>query len=294
LAPGHRYRVAVATVFGTVESWNTNREFAVQLHAPTITSPAVNATIPLQLLTIRWNAIAGIFRYRISVRNLTTDRLIVDGNHTNTNSFNVQANQLVAGNRYRVAVAAISGPVTGPWGQREFPVYSIDNGRLRLPGVTFQTQSLGSGLASSRTLASVDRITVHHTASTIQNPTIADVNNWWPSYWTRAGYHFIIRGDGSIWQLVPIHTHSNGSSNPRNYSPAPNARSIHVAFVGNFRAPSLPTQAARNSFGLLCRTLLRSNQLPNINNTTSHIVGHRTWMATECPGIPRETYLSWV
>ncbi|MCL2610338.1 MAG: LysM peptidoglycan-binding domain-containing protein [Defluviitaleaceae bacterium] len=171
---------------------------------------------------------------------------------------------------------------------------TITNGRLVHANVIQQTTSRGHNLPSSRALANINRITVHHTVSgntnAGQNPTIATVNNWWDrsngDIWDRAGYHFLIRGDGSIWQLVPVHAPSWGAG------PTGNPPSIHVAFAGTFTSTVLPTQAARNSFGLLCSLLLGSAQLPNLNNNT-HIIGHRVWGGTECPGFTQAQYRSW-
>ncbi|MCL2215960.1 MAG: peptidoglycan recognition protein family protein [Defluviitaleaceae bacterium] len=177
----------------------------------------------------------------------------------------------------------------------------INNGQIAHERVIQQLQSMGHNLGIERQLTDIDRITVHHTVSG-QNPSIASVNNWWTnrsdgSVWTRAGYHFLIRGDGSIWQLVPIHARSNGAGNPLNVRPSPNIRSIHIAFAGDFRAPALPTQEAIDSFGFLCELLLGNSQLTNLYDASAHIVGHRMWRnggANDCPGVPRTTYLSWV
>ncbi|MCL2828377.1 MAG: peptidoglycan recognition protein family protein [Oscillospiraceae bacterium] len=298
LTPGHRYRFAIASIVGNVERW-TDRYFSMaQLNAPTITSPTVNSVIFQQNFVLRWNAVSGATGYRLAVRNVTTNALIRP-NITlgaDTTQYIISSGLLQAGHRYRFAIASLFGS-TERWSDRYFDVAGVRDGRLLLAGVQFRTDSLGHNLGATRELREIDRITVHHTVTTNQNPTIANVNGWWPSNWTRAGYHFIIRGDGSIWQLVPLHTHSNGADNPLGFTPTPNARSIHIAFVGDFRAPALPTAAARSSFGFLCRHILESNQFPNLRNTDGHVVGHRLWRnggANDCPGIPRTTYLSWI
>jgi len=165
---------------------------------------------------------------------------------------------------------------------------TITNGRLVHARVIQQPQSTGHNLGSSRALTSIDRITVHHTASASNMPTIANVNNWWAGHgWDRAGYHFLIRGDGSIWQLVPVHAPSWGAG------AVANPRSIHIAIAGTFTSTSLPTQAARDSFGFLCRLLLDNAQVPNVR-LLDHVVGHREWSATACPGFTRAQYRSWI
>jgi len=164
---------------------------------------------------------------------------------------------------------------------------TITNGRLIHARVIQQPQSTGHNLGVQRAFTAIDRITVHHTASSAQNPTIANVNNWWASNgWDRAGYHFLIRGDGVIWQLIPLHAPSWGAG------AVANPRSIHISFAGTFTSTVSPTQAARDSFGFLCNLILGSNQLPNLS-TTNQIVGHREWSATACPGFTRAQYRAW-
>jgi len=169
----------------------------------------------------------------------------------------------------------------------------IVDGLLVHDRIIQQPTSTGHDIGVKRQLTAIDRITVHHTVST-QNPYMDDVNNWWKNRledggdWDRAGYHFLIRGDGLIWQLVPVHAASWGAGKTANL------RSIHIALAGNF-VSDLPTQAARDSFGFLCRVLLGNTQLPNLYDATAHIMGHREWdNRTRCPGFSKTQYLSWV
>ena len=167
---------------------------------------------------------------------------------------------------------------------------TIINGHLVHSMITQQPQSTGYNLGTQRSLLAIDRITVHHTASNATLPTLATVNNWWsnrtPS-WDRAGYHFLIRGDGSIWQLVPIHAPSWGGG------PVANPRSIHIAIAGSYTATNLPSQEARHSFASLCQLLFSNSKIPNLTNI-NHVVGHREWSATACPGFSKTQYQSWI
>ena len=167
---------------------------------------------------------------------------------------------------------------------------TIINGYLMHSMITQQPQSTGYNLGAQRNLSVIDRITVHHTASNATLPTLTAVNNWWSSRtpsWDRAGYHFLIRGDGSIWQLVPIHAPSWGGGQ------VANPRSIHIAIAGSFTTTNLPSQEARQSFASLCQLLLTSTKLPSLTNI-NHIVGHRDWSATACPGFSKAQYQSWI
>jgi len=177
----------------------------------------------------------------------------------------------------------------------------IVNGQVVHDRIIQQTASIGHNLGAERQLTQIDRITIHHCwTSNPETQTLADVNVTWTSQgWPRPGYHFVIRPNGDIWQLTPIHAISWGAGNPNNmHNPPPNTRSIHIAFAGRF-APSvsLPTQAARDSFGFLCRLLLSNSQLPNIYDVNEHVMGHRLWRngdSNDCPGILRVNYLSWI
>ena len=174
---------------------------------------------------------------------------------------------------------------------------TINNGQLNHVRVVQQPTSMGYDLSEQRQLSVIDRITVHHTVGN-PNATVADLNVIWRNRgWNRAGYHFAIRPDGTIWQLVPINVFSNGAGNPLNFNPAPNTRSIHIVFMGDFRVPNIPAQASGDSYSFLCRLLLGNSQLPNLFSINDHVVGHRQWRnggADDCPGITREQYLSWI
>jgi hypothetical protein len=178
------------------------------------------------------------------------------------------------------------------------PALQLAGGFVTCERVMRQPLSLGYGLGVERDVRALDRITLHHTVSG-QTPPIDTVNRWWlnradGSSWSRGGYHFLIRGDGEIWQLLPVHAIANGSLNPRGHRPAPNARSIHISFAGSFTPETLPTQEAIDAFVYLARGLLASDCLPSMYSADGHVVGHREWAATACPGFTRQQYLSWL
>ena len=164
---------------------------------------------------------------------------------------------------------------------------TINSGRVNHSRITRQTSSTGIKTGVERNLNAIDRIVTHHTVSG-NMPTIDNVNSWWRSHgWNRAGYHFLIRNDGSIWQLVPIHAPSWGAGAQAN------PRSIHIAFAGNFTASNSPSSASRNAYGWLVNQLLSSSTLPNLRQDT-HVTGHRDWMATACPGFTNAQFRRWI
>lgn len=87
----------------------------------TITSPQTNnVVISRQTFSIIWGLVSGA-SYSVSVRNLNTNELIINGRHVmaGTNHTEVLQSQLVAGNQYRIAIAATVGGVT-IWSERYF------------------------------------------------------------------------------------------------------------------------------------------------------------------------------
>lgn len=167
---------------------------------------------------------------------------------------------------------------------------TIQNGIVRHARITQQTTSIGYNTRQERQLTAIDRICTHHSV-TNNMPTIANLNNAWTGggrNWNRAGYHFIIRNDGSIWQLVPIWAPSWGAG------AAGNPRSIHISMAGTFTANTQPSAAARSSYGWLVRELLNHSALPNVSNLNTHVVGHRAFAATACPGVTDAQFRSWV
>ena len=164
---------------------------------------------------------------------------------------------------------------------------SISNGRINHSRITWKPNSIGINTAVERNLNAIDRIVVHHTVSG-NMPTIENVNNWWRGRgWSRSGYHLLIRNDGSIWQLVPIHAPSWGAG------PQANPRSIHISLAGNFTATNLPSTAAKNSFAWLVNQLLDTSALANLQHAT-HVTRHSEWMATLCSGFTTTQFRQWV
>jgi len=164
---------------------------------------------------------------------------------------------------------------------------TLSNGRLIHPRVTVQENSRGMATRAERQLTAIDRITTHHTV-TSNMVTLQNLNNIWVgNNWNRAGYHFIVRNDGSIWQLVPLHAPSWGAG------AVANPRSIHIAIAGTFTPTNLPSQSARDSYAWLVQTLLQLRALPNLTRQDQN-VGHRDWMATACPGFTNAQFRSWV
>lgn len=77
-------------------------------------------------------------------------------------------------------------------------------------------------------------IAVHCTA-TAQSAKVASIQNYWKEHlgWLSPGYHFIIKTDGEIINLLPIDQVSNGVKGF-------NAMSINVCYIGGIDSKGLP------------------------------------------------------
>lgn len=165
---------------------------------------------------------------------------------------------------------------------------TITNGLIIHPRVTIQNTSTGINLPAERQLTAIDRIVNHHPVSGTM-PEMAGINAWWRGNrnWDRAGYHLIIRNDGSIWQLVPLHTPAWGAG------AAVNGRGIQISIAGNFTATNLPSRKAQEAYGWLVNQLLNSAQIPNLTDI-NHVTRHSDWMATSCSGYTLAQARSWI
>lgn len=161
------------------------------------------------------------------------------------------------------------------------------NGIVQHARIIQQPTTVGYNTAPERPLTAITQILTHHAVSS-ELPTMAQVNAWWNgNRWNRSGYAFLIRGDGSIWQLAPLRIPTWGAGNE-------NPHSLHICFAGNFAAVNaLPSQAARNSYGWLVRELLNHSALTRIT-ANSHVRAHKDVSATVCPGFEASVARGWI
>ena len=88
---------------------------------PTITHPSSDGQVlPMQNLNVTWSAVSGA-AYHISVRNLTTNVLLINNQSVSGTSFTVNQAHLVEGHRYRIFVTATVG-IQMTWSLREFSI----------------------------------------------------------------------------------------------------------------------------------------------------------------------------
>jgi N-acetylmuramoyl-L-alanine amidase len=137
----------------------------------------------------------------------------------------------------------------------------------------------------------IDYIVLHCTA-TPQTTTIESIQNYWKNKlgWKSPGYHFIIKPDGSVVNLLPIDHPSNGVAGH-------NAHSIHISYIGGV---DIKGRAVDN------RTdLQKKSQVDLIKNfldvfPDAEVLGHRDFLVKgspkwkECPSFDVRDWLKTV
>ena len=123
---------------------------------------------------------------------------------------------------------------------------------------------------------STDAIVIHHTGNGEDcDPDAVQINRWHQANgWTCIGYHYVIRKDGTVEQGRPhwtIGAHCEGD----------NYHTIGIHFSGDFMEDREPTEAQLVSGAQLIANICTDYGIPI---DADHILGHRDFMATSCPG----------
>ena len=121
---------------------------------------------------------------------------------------------------------------------------------------------------SMDTRSKTERIILHHADAS--NCTAEDIHRWHlANGWSGAGYHFLVRKDGSIYRLRPedkVGAHAYGS----------NYNSIGICFEGKYMEEDMPEVQKQEGKELVA-------YLKNKYNITT-VQAHRDVCATSCPG----------
>lgn len=116
--------------------------------------------------------------------------------------------------------------------------------------------------------ASTKRIILHHAEAS--KCTAEDIHRWHLNNgWAGAGYHFLVRKDGSIYRLRPenkVGAHAQGA----------NSDSIGICFEGAYMTETMP-QAQINAGKELVAYLKKKYNI-------SKVQAHRDVCSTSCPG----------
>lgn len=121
---------------------------------------------------------------------------------------------------------------------------------------------------SMDTRSKTERIILHHADAS--NCTAEDIHRWHlANGWSGAGYHFLVRKDGTIYRLRPedkVGAHAYGS----------NYNSIGICFEGKYMEEDMPEVQKQAGKELVA-------YLKNKYNITT-VQAHRDVCATSCPG----------
>ena len=118
------------------------------------------------------------------------------------------------------------------------------------------------------TRKSTERIILHHADA--KNCSAEDIHRWHLNNgWSGAGYHFLVRKDGTIYRLRPedkVGAHAYGA----------NYYSLGICFEGDYMQEAMPTEQIKAGQELVA-------YLKNKYNITT-VQKHRDVCATSCPG----------
>lgn len=121
-------------------------------------------------------------------------------------------------------------------------------------------------------MRSIDKIFVHHSASS-QDTTRDQIDVWHKRRgWNGVGYHYVIEKDGSIMMgrlFKTIGAHCRGH----------NSNSIGVCVVGNYMDDEAMTEGQEQSLVMVLHGLLSQYSLD-----VDQVYGHRELGETLCPG----------
>lgn len=124
--------------------------------------------------------------------------------------------------------------------------------------------NFGNLTKRSRTVRAI----LHHSAGS--KASAEDIHRWHlANGWAGAGYHFLVRKDGSVYRLRPewaVGAHASGS----------NSDSIGICFEGNFMTESMPT--AQKQAGKELVAWVKKKYV------FTKVQAHRDVQATGCPG----------
>lgn len=125
-------------------------------------------------------------------------------------------------------------------------------------------------------MRTINYIAIHCTA-TQPNATIESIQNYWKNSlkWKSPGYHFVVKADGTIVQLLPIEEVSNGVGGW-------NSQIINISYIGGIDKAGKPkdTRTAAQKIAILCKLRELKQKFPK-----AKIQGHRDFpnVAKACP-----------
>ncbi len=157
----------------------TNLYASSPLGQPGITSPSNGAALVKGDVTVKWTSVSGASYYKFSLRDLTTDKKLIDNETVNGTSYKITASKLQEGHEYQLSVGAFANDGRTSWSSN--PRFSI----LEKPQVSLTSPTNGA------TYKVGDTIPVKATAGSVKYVQIyyKNVNN--AQDWGQIGSTFI-------------------------------------------------------------------------------------------------------
>lgn len=122
---------------------------------------------------------------------------------------------------------------------------------------------------------------VLHCTATSQDTTVASILNYWKKNlgWKNPGYHFLIEKDGTIHNLHPIESPSNGVAGY-------NKNSIHISYIGG--VGGLDNRTPKQILSQLKLIIEMKEKYPK-----AEVLGHRDFpkVKKECPSFDVKKWL---
>lgn len=118
------------------------------------------------------------------------------------------------------------------------------------------------------------RIVIHHSDSAPET-TVEQIHQWHLARgWAGIGYHYVVRGDGTVWRGRPEDT--QGAHAYDSATRQANSDGIGICVCGKFEVYT-PTEAQLQALAELIKDIWTRH--PGIQ-----VIGHRDVCATACPG----------
>lgn len=131
----------------------------------------------------------------------------------------------------------------------------------------------------------INNIVLHCTA-TPQNTTPESIQRHWREVnkWKKPGYHFLIKADGTILNLLPIEEISNGVAGH-------NSDSIHISYIGGIdkQGKAIDNRTDAQKTAQICLLKDLKQRFPN-----AVIKGHRDFpgVTKECPSFDAKAWVA--
>jgi N-acetylmuramoyl-L-alanine amidase len=131
-------------------------------------------------------------------------------------------------------------------------------------------------------MRNINFLAVHCTA-TAQTTSVSSIQNYWKNNlgWKNPGYHYIIKPDGEVVNLLPIDQVSNGVAGH-------NSVTVNISYIGGIDTKGAPkdTRTAAQKASMLKLLIELKKQFPK-----AIIQGHRDFplVAKACPSFDAKT-----